>query len=216
MNFPIDLPVIVIGAGGHAKVAIEALKLRRRPVLGIVDADPSQTGRTILGVPVIGDDGKVFGRDPAMVLLVNGIGSVGSAERRRAVYRRFRDAGFRFGTVVHPSAVIASDAVLEEGAQVMAGAVIQPGCRIGENAIVNTRASVDHDCDVGDHAHLAPGAVLSGSVQVGEGAHVGTGASVIQGIRIGRNSVVGAGAVVVRDVPDDSVVYGVPAKGKKE
>jgi len=211
-----NLPVIVIGAGGHAKVAIEALKLQGKVVLGIVDADPTQIDHEILGIPVIGNDENVFRRDPTTVLLVNGMGSVGPTERRRAIYQRFRDAGFRFEVVVHPSAVIASDVVLEEGAQVMAGAVIQPGSRIGINSIVNTGVSVDHDCEIGDHAHLAPGVVLSGSVQVGEGAHVGTGASVIQGVRIGGNSVVGAGALVIRNVPDGFVVHGVPAKVKTE
>jgi acetyltransferase-like isoleucine patch superfamily enzyme len=49
-------------------------------------------------------------------------------------------------------------------------------------------------------------------VQIGAAAHIGAGAVIRQGIRVGTRSVVGAGAVVVRDVPDDAVVAGVPAK----
>jgi UDP-perosamine 4-acetyltransferase len=206
------LPVLILGAGGHAKVAIEALLRASIPVLGITDPDASLLGRTVLGIPVVGGDDEVLRHRPDHVFLVNGLGSVGPAARRRELFERFRRAGYGFARVIHPSAIVASDVVVGEGAQVMAGAVIQPGTRIGCNAIVNTRASVDHDCEIGDHAHIAPGAVLSGSVRVGEGAHVGTGASVIQGIRIGAGSVVGAGAAVVRDVPERATVLGVPAR----
>lgn len=206
------LPVIVIGAGGHAKVVIEALNLRNIPVLGIVDPDPLSKTKMILGISVLGSDDEVFRRDPKEILLVNGVGSIGITERRRAIYERFSEAGYRFAVVTHPSAVVATEVLLKEGAQVMAGAVIQPGCRIGRNSIVNTRVSVDHDCEVGDHVHIAPGSVLSGCVQVGDGAHIGTGTSVIQGIRIGNHAMVGAGAVVIRDVPDGVLAVGVPAK----
>jgi acetyltransferase-like isoleucine patch superfamily enzyme len=79
------------------------------------------------------------------------------------------------------------------------------------NVIVNTGAIVEHDCVLGDHSHVGPGARLGSAVTVSEGAHIGMGASVRQCVRIGRNSVVGVGAAVVSDVPDDTIVVGVPA-----
>lgn len=165
-----------------------------------------------LALPFLGDDRVIATFDPATVMLVNGIGSGGRSDKRKAIFLRFRASGYRFATVVHPSAVLATDVQLAEGAQVMAGAVIQPGCRLGENVIVNTGVLLDHDCEIGAHTHLAPGAVLSGDVRIGAGVFVGTGARVIQGIAIGTGAVVGAGAVVVCDVADDAVVVGVPAR----
>lgn len=205
-------PVLLVGGGGHAKVLVEALLAGDAVIAGIVDADPARQGKDVLGVPVIGGD-EVAGEYPAgEIRLVNAVGSTGLPVVRRGIFERFAARGFRFASVAHPSAVIASDVELGEGAQVMAGAVIQPGCRIGANTIINTRASVDHDCVIGDHAHIAPGVTLSGGVTVGEGCHIGTGATVIQGITIGEGSVVGAGAVVTKDVAAGVTVVGVPAK----
>lgn len=207
-----SLPVIVIGAGGHARVLIEALRLCSTPILGIVDADIEKRDANLSGVPVIGNDDEILKYRPDEVALVNAVGSVKRTERRQEIFDRFKEAGYIFAVVIHPSAVIASDAVIEEGVQIMAGAIVQPGCVIGRNTIINTKASADHDCSIGCDVHLAPGVTLSGNVRIGNGTHVGTGSSVIQGITIGKNSVIGAGAAVIKDIPDNSVFTGVPAR----
>lgn len=185
-----SLPVIVLGAGGHAKVLIDALLASSVIIVGIVDPNPALAGTKILGVPVLGGDDVVDEIPPSQVQLVNGLGSVGLPANRQQLFARFKEMGYSFATVVHPSAVVASDVVLGEGPQVMAGAVIQPGSKIGLNSIINTRASVDHDCIIGDHVHIAPGVTLSGGVSVGACSHIGTGATVIQGISIGNGCLV--------------------------
>lgn len=48
-------------------------------------------------------------------------------------------------------------------------------------------------------------------ISIGEGSWIASGAIVVGGIRIGRNCVIAAGAVVTRDVPDFTIVAGVPA-----
>lgn len=207
-----NLRVLIVGGGGHAKVLIEALRLCSITILGFIDADTAKIGTEVSGIRVIGDDKAVSGYKPETLLLVNGIGSVHLPKTRTAVFEKFKAMGFAFATVIHPSAVVASDVVLGEGVQIMAGAVIQPGSTIGMNTIVNTRASVDHDCIIGDHVHLSPGVTLSGTVRIGDGVHLGTGATVIQGVTIGKNSLVGAGSVVLTDLPDDVEVAGVPAR----
>jgi sugar O-acyltransferase (sialic acid O-acetyltransferase NeuD family) len=207
-----NLPVIILGAGGHAKVLIDTLLLTPVEIAGIVDPDQKKHGARILGIPVIGSDDVVLKHGPDAITLVNGVGSVKQPVLRKQLFDMFKAKGYTFAGVLHPSAVIARDVLLAEGVQVMAGAVIQPGCVIGRNVIINTNASVDHDCAVADHVHIAPGVVLSGGVVVEEGVHIGTGATVLQSIRIGRNSIIGAGAVVLQDVPENALVYGVPGK----
>ncbi len=195
--------VIVLGAGGHAKVLIEALEKCGVEIFGLADVDSSCWGKELLGRSIAGGDDWVLEQPVAANRLVNAVGSVdrASLERRRAIFERFHARGYRFAQVVHPSAVLSPRALRGEGAQVMAGAVVQADARIGANTIVNTRASVDHDCDIGSHVHIAPGAVLCGGVAVGDGVHIGAGAIVRQGIRIGTGALVGAGAVILRDVP---------------
>ena len=210
MTFPIAKPVIVLGAGGHAKVLISALRRLEADILGATDADLSRAA--VLDAPVLGDDSVVQAHAPDKVLLVNGLGSTASSLARRVLFEKFAALGYGFATVVDPLALIAGPVDIAEGAQILTGATIQPDVRVGVNAIINTRASIDHDCVIGAHEHIAPGAVLSGNVRVGDSAHVGTGATVIQGIQIGANCVVGAGAVIIQDVPQNSTVGGVPAR----
>lgn len=207
-----SLPVIVLGGGGHAKVLIDALKLCGTRIIGVVDPAPHAPNAAILGVPVLGGDEVVYAKDPSEVLLVNALGTVTVSDRRRQLFAGFKQRGFSFASVIHPSSVVAADAVLGEGVQIMAGAVLQAGCRIGENSIVNTRASLDHDCLIGPHVHISPGVTLSGQVVVGEGSHIGTGATVIQGMTIGEGCLVAAGAVVVKPLKAGARARGVPAR----
>jgi sugar O-acyltransferase (sialic acid O-acetyltransferase NeuD family) len=205
----LNLPVIVVGGAGHAKVLVSTLLLQRRMVLGFVDPKPSLP--PVLGIAHLGDDGAVFLHTPDQVQLVNGVGSVGSTVLRRAVYEKFRERRYIFETVIHPAAIIAPGVHIDDGVQIMAGVVVQPGSRLGANVIINTGACVDHDCSIDAHAHIAPGVMLSGDVNIGKGAHIGTGAIIIQGVKVGAACIVGAGAVVVGDVPAGVTVVGVPA-----
>lgn len=207
-----DKPILVIGGGGHAKVLINCLLLCKLNILGIVDSALNKIGQNILGVPIIGTDEAIFRYKPSEILLVNAIGSTCSLTLRSNVFESFKSCGYYFAPVIHPSAIIAADVVMDEGVQIMAGAIIQPGCRIGDNSIVNTRASVDHDCYIGDHVHVAPGVTLSGGTTIGDNCHVGTGAVIIQGISVGKCCLVAAGAVVVNDIGDNQAFAGVPAK----
>ena len=204
-----DLPLIVIGGGGHAKVLVSALLLLGRKVLGFVDVNASVPD--LLGLRNLGNDDAVSAYPPENVRLVNGVGSIHSTLQRRKIYLRFVEKRYVFETIIHPSATVSPYVEIGAGAQIMAGAVVQPGSRLGVNSIVNTGACVDHDCVIDAHVHIAPGATLSGEIHVAEGCHIGTGATIIQGIQIGAASVVGAGAVVIRDVPANVTVLGVPA-----
>lgn len=199
-------PVIVIGGGGHAVVVIDTLRLVGSEILGVCDPALTPGSDSVCGVPVIGDDEAIMARPVGDVRLANAVGSTRSTAARAEIFKRFRSQGYRFLTILHPSATLASRIALGEGVQVMAGAVVQPGVSLGDNVLINTSASVDHDCRLADHVHIAPGATLSGGVVLEEGVHVGTGAAVIQSVRIGRGGLIAAGAIVTGDVPESAIV----------
>jgi UDP-perosamine 4-acetyltransferase len=205
-------PLIILGAGGHAKVLIAALMSGPAKILGIAERVGCYRTGDVLGIPIIGDDDSVLQYSPQDVQLINGLGMVTSMESRQELFEKFVALGYHFATVLHATAVISTDVCLSEGVQVMAGAVIQPGTVVGKNSILNTNASVDHDCLIANHVHIAPGATLSGGIRVGEGTLVGAGAVVIQSIEIGSQCVVAAGAVVIHDVAAYTRVAGVPAR----
>jgi UDP-perosamine 4-acetyltransferase len=206
--------VIGLGAGGHAKVVIEILRLLDDcVVVGLLDPMRELWGVQVLGIPVLGGDDLIIelynqGVRHAFI----GLGTIGDTLPRRALYEKARQHGLQVVEAIHPQAIIAPTVEIGHGPTVMAGAVISTAARLGDNVIVNTGAIVEHDCVIDSHVHIATGARLASTVHVGEGTHVGLGASVRQCLHIGRYSIVGAGAVVVNDVPDRVVVAGVPAQ----
>ncbi len=207
------IDVIVLGAGGHAKVLIDTLQLLPGiNIIGILDPNPACLGQAILGVRVLGNDDEIKHFTPASVRLVNGVGSVDLPSVRKHLFLRFKAKGYEFLTVIHPNAFVSPHAQLGEGCQVMAGGVVQACSAIGSNVIINTNASVDHESWLADHIHVAPGAVISGMVRIEEESHIGARAVIVQGVSVGKKSLIGAGAVVIRSIKAGSRVVGVPAK----
>jgi sugar O-acyltransferase (sialic acid O-acetyltransferase NeuD family) len=194
-------PVIILGAGGHAKVVANVLKISGRDVIGLVTPDEEE-GTLKFGLKVLGKDNVLNSYSKKDILLANGVGALPKEMLRWELSKEFRDKGYTFINVIHPSAIIAEDVELGGGVQVMAGSVIQPGSYIGRDTIVNTASQIDHDCYISNNCHLSPGVILSGGVKIGKGCHIGTGSIVIQNISIGSNTVIAAGSVVYKHIAD--------------
>ena len=195
------MPLVLLGAGGHAKVLLALARAAGWEVQGVCDPQLAlqQAGRW-RDLPVLGADEALDALDAARVGLINGVGQTVGGSARRDLFVRLRRRGFRFPALIHPAAWVDPSASLAEGVQVMAGAVVQADCLIGENSIVNTGATIDHDCVIGAHVHVAPGASLCGSVVVADRAFVGSGATLLQGLSVGRDAIVAAGATLARDL----------------
>jgi len=134
------------------------------------------------------------------------------SRERLALHDRLIDLGVEPATIAHPSAVIAEDAVIGPGSQIMAGAIIGPAAKLGKCCYINANVGVDHDDVLEDGTEISPGATLCGMVTLGRNVWIGAGATILPGIHIGENAVVGAGAVVNRNVPENTTVVGIPAK----
>lgn len=210
--------IIILGAGGHARVIADILSRQRRSLLGFMD---DHVNGDVVGLPCLGPisnlESVVASLGDGCVSLVVGIGD---NHTRYRVVERIRHVVVKhqisFATVLDPSSVISVNAQLGPGTVVMPNAVVNSGARVGSHTIINTAATVDHDCIIGDFVHLSPGVHLAGNVVVQCGAHLGIGAVVIPGVRIGSWTIVGAGSSVVRDIPDGVVAYGVPATARRQ
>jgi UDP-perosamine 4-acetyltransferase len=209
--------LLLIGAGGHAKVLHALAQAAGLRIAGVCDpALAQQHVKEWRGLPVIGGDDALASHSPREFGLILGVGQLVGSARRAEIATRLERLGYSFPALVHPAAWIADDVELGPGVQVMAGAVIQPDCRIGEHTIVNTRASIDHDCTVGAFVHVAPAATLCGGVSVGDHAFIGSGAIVAQGIRVGTRAIAGAGVAVVRDLEEGRKIIGAPSRLNQE
>ena len=186
----------IVGAGGHAKVVVEAARARQPKIkLRVFDRE-DQAVRKLLGIAVE--------RVPSTLT-----GAVHVAIGDNAARERVAQSVSDLFTVVHPAAAISPSARLEPGVFAAALCVIAAEARVGRGTIVNHGAVVDHDCMVGKWCHIAPNATLGGGVTVGRSVMIGAGATVLPGVRIGDRAIVGAGAVVLADVAAGLTVTGV-------
>jgi acetyltransferase EpsM len=207
--------IVIWGASGHALVVADIIRLRGEyQIIGFLDNITPQRRHTVFcGAQVLGGEEQLEKlREQGINYIIFGFGDC-SARLSLAEY--VKSKGFQLASAIHPSAIIATDVSIKPGTVVAAGAVINPGSKIGENVIINTCSSVDHECTIGDGAHICPGVHLAGNVTIGRGSWIGIGTCVIHHITIGSASLIGAGAVVVKDIPDNVVAYGNPAKVKK-
>lgn len=203
--------IIIIGAGGHAKVVIELLRaMTKSPAYCIGD---SNSPDHCLGVPVLrGDQNLRILRDDGYRMAIVAIGS-------NRIRQRLSDlavsVGYELVNAISPSAFVSPSATIGDGVAIMAGAVVNAETIVEDLAIINTGASVDHDCRIGRAAHIAPHCGLAGNVVVGAATFLGIGCKVVPSVRIGDDVTVGAGAVVISDLPSGGVFLGVPAKPKQ-
>ena len=201
--------VVVIGAGGHAKVVVELIRSQGRyDVIGCTDREPLR--QDVVGAPILGSD------DVLPDLYAQGVRhcfiALGDNVLRRKVAVQVTALGFELVNAVSPKAIVSPTVRFGRGVAVMAGAVINADATVADLAIVNTRAAVNHDCEIGEAAHVAPRAALAGGVRVGPLAFIGAGATIIPGVSVGESTVIGAGATVISDLGPNLVAVGVPAK----
>lgn len=204
--------VILLGAGGHAKVVHELLLANKIPVIGVICPQLALTKVALWrGLKVLGGDEALSEFLPTDVRLVNGVGMMPFKHAHFELYSKAHSAGFIFENLIHPSAHVSPSAQIGQGVQIMAGAVIQADTILADNIIINTRAVVEHDCNIMSHSHIATGAVLCGQVQLAQRVFVGAGATIIQGVYVGYRAVIGAGTVVVKEVAEYATVRGASA-----
>jgi sugar O-acyltransferase (sialic acid O-acetyltransferase NeuD family) len=206
--------IILWGAIGQAKLIKDVIDYSDSRVIAVFDSNPNFSS-PFSDVPIYHGWEQflewVKDQDKSELGFVVGTAMEGR-KFRLELYDRFCELGLRPVTLIHPSAIIARNAVIGEGSQIMAGTVIGPEAKLGKLCIINTKASVDHENVFEDGVEIAPGATLCGLVSVGANSWIAAGATVLPRIKIGRNCIVGAGSLVNKNVPDQTTVVGVPAK----
>lgn len=201
-------PVVLIGYSGHAFVLCDIFNLNNHPILGYCDYEKKEDNPFNLNY--LGKETEA--RTISIIEKNTFFIGIGNNKIRRNIYQKLSVNTSIMVNAIHPSSVISQSVNLMGGIMVAANVSINPLAKIGRGVICNTGSIIEHECKIGDFTHIGPGAVLAGNVKVGETTFVGANAVIKQGITIGNNVTVGAGAVVVRDIPDNTVVVGNPAK----
>jgi acetyltransferase EpsM len=119
----------------------------------------------------------------------------------------------RFATLIHPSAIIPKGfCSIGDGVLMSPLTQLSPDTTISNNCILLPNSFVGHDSFLDQFAHVATNGVVGANVRVGKAVHIGSNATIREKISIGDYSLIGAGAVVLKDVPENSIYVGNPAK----
>ena len=204
--------VVIIGAGGHAKVIADIIIKSGDKVYGFLDDNKDVGTKVIEDYAVVGkveDCVKLQKENEEFGFVI----AIGSNNIRKMLNEKYHNLNYY--TAIHPNAVIGMQVKIDKGTIVMANACINPNAKIGKHCIINTAAIVEHDNIIEDYVHLSPNATLCGTVTIGEGTHIGAGAIVKNNTSVTQDCIVGAGAVVVKNIGESGTYVGVPAKGIK-
>jgi len=197
--------LIIIGGGEHARVVADAAK-KNWDIIGYVDNKKSSLLYLLLGTDK--DLPEIVVQYPDARF----IWGIGSNKLRSKLVEYLQPQAIKFGTVVHPSAIISESAEIGQAVFVAAGSIIQPDAIIHSHSIINTGAIIEHDCEIKELTHIAPGVVIGGGCQIGCSTLIGLGTRIKDHIIIGNKVIIGAGSVVIDDIKDNSTVVGVPAR----
>lgn len=199
--------LLIIGAGGHGRVAAD-IALKMRAWHEIIFADDRKINTSVMGLKVVCSSNNVQPYIDKADIFV----AIGDNKTRSSIQKQLKAKGANFPVLIHPNTSIGLGTELGEGSVVMAGAVINCHSKIGESSIVNTGATIDHDNIIGDYVHISPGAHLAGTVSIGDFTWIGIGGIVSSNLSIIENSIIGSGAVVIQNIEESGTYVGVPAR----
>lgn len=205
---------VIWGSAGHAKVIAEVIEGAGDQVIALFDN--FEVAPALENVPLfVGEAAfRTWCRGQSDLEDLNAVVAIGGGRGadRVKLLSMFEDAGLRIPTIIHPRAVVSPSATIGQACQILAGSVVAAEVRLGDGCIINHNANVDHESELGHGVHIAPNATLCGCISIGEFSFIGAGAVILPRIKVGKRAIVGAGAVVTKDVADDEVVVGCPAK----
>ncbi|OON98868.1 MAG: serine acetyltransferase [Epulopiscium sp. Nele67-Bin004] len=206
--------IVLIGAGGHAKVIVDIIKeTNKYNIVGVCAYNLAKGEKFLNNIYCLGNDEELdklykSGVQNAVIC----VGAIQKIQLRMDIYLSLKKIGFTLPTLIHSSAIISDNTTIGDGTCIMPQAVVNSGTNIGNIAIINTSAVVEHDCNVGDNVHISPRACLCGGVSIRDNTHVGAGAIINQLISIENNVIIGSGAVVISNIQANKKVVGIPAR----
>lgn len=154
----------------------------------------------------------------------------------RSHKHKFGEIAYGENAIVHPTAVIGEDGFgfvrdersqlvtmphaggIEIGHNVLIRAFVTVDRGVIENTVIGNGNRIDHHCHfahnvkTGDHNTFADGCIIEGSCEIGNYNTFGAGVIIQTKVKVGSNCIIGSGAVVTKDVEDNSIMVGNPAR----
>ena len=133
---------------------------------------------------------------------------------RYKISKKLSDLGFKSIKLVSTNAYVSPSSSIMDGVQIFANSVIMPKVYIDEYSSISPSVTISHECIIGKGVFMGAGITLCGEIEIGDFTVIGAGATILPRIKIGKNVVIGAGSLVTKNVEDNKIVYGNPARLK--
>lgn len=220
-ELPPILPLIIVGAKGLGKVALEVLQSTDNIIYCFLDEDYKEEvavsesatfPNEINHVSVMGSSD-----DDDMLNLINDkcdyfVAVENNADRKRLIKKIHKQRKKFPAVAVHSTAHFADDATMGYGTLVGMGAMIGADVKIGTSCIINANATLDYEAEIGNFTQIGIGTNVGSQVKIEEEVFVGNGVTIIAGVTIGKGARIGAGSVVLSNIKAGETVLGNPAK----
>lgn len=138
--------------------------------------------------------------------------AIGEPAVREKKFNLLKEDAVKTTTLIHP------DVHIPDTTEIGQGVVIQYGCFISCNVTIGNYVYIQPQCNIGHDDKLADGCMISGfaniggAVSIGNFTYIGLSAIIKEGVAVGDNAIVGMGSAVHKDVPDEMIVLGNPAR----
>ena len=205
-------PVIIFGAKGLGKVALDIFQSNEVIVYCFLEDDTKLHNTEINGVSILGST-----EDEVFLKLIGPkceafVATDDNKLKASLVEMLYEDRKIMPINAFHKNISIATSALIGHGNMFNAGAVVNSNAKINNYCIIGSNTVIDYEAELSDMVQVGAGTVIGSNVKVGKGAFIGSGVTIVAGVTIGRNSRIGAGSVVVAEVKDGETVFGNPAQ----
>jgi len=207
----VENPVIIFGAKGLGKVALEIFQSNNIIVYCFLDDDKKLHNTEINDISVLGstDDEsylKLIGKKCEAFVATDD-----NKLKASLVEMLKEDRKIMPINAFHKNISLSASTFIGHGIMINAGAVINAHAKINNYCIIGSNTVIEAEAELSDLVQIGSGSVIGANAKIGKAAFIGSGATIVAGISIGKNARVGAGSVVVADVKDGETVFGNPA-----
>ena len=205
--------IVVFCAGPHARVILDIIKdLPNFNVVGVIDS-LLEIGSNYYGYNVIGRQNDLNGLCETYNFDA-GIVALGDNYWREKLVDEIieQQQYFQFINVISTFSFVSETVQMGYGNVIMPGVVINSEAIIGDHCIINSNSVLEHDCKMNNFSSLSPGVTTGGYVSIGKYSAIALGAIIRDRVTVGENVVVGSGSVVTKDLDENGLYFGVPAK----
>lgn len=204
--------MVIIGALGLATDILQILTDRRenKDLYFYDDVSGNKEDKFFEKYPLIRtkeEVQKIFKTDRRFIL------GVGEPTVRNELFQKIRNWGGEPAKCISPYTKISSlNTEIGNGSCITGEVVIAGNVKTGICCLMYHFTFIAHDTHIGDFVQMAAGTKVMGRCEIGDFVMIGPNTTVNPGVRIGKNTQIGSGSVVTKDLPENCIAFGSPAR----